>query len=254
MNCLTTRRHLQATPHQTSTEITQHLAGCESCRQFAARLLREEQLLAASIAVPVPEQLAERILLRTQMQTRRSFWAPALQLWQRWQHSSLQSLLARPLPLAMAATTLLTLGLSWQLLWVDADLNWNEVLLAHAASESEAEMAASGSTVAQAELQQAFKEYGLKTMSDLGKVRYLGRCLLPGGRGVHVVIDTPDLGQVTLILPPKGVKAHSQLARLENYSGQVIQINQASVGIMSQDQSNITALIQRVQQRVTGLG
>lgn len=251
MNCLNTRRVLQVTPQENSAEITQHLAECEACRQFAARLQREEHLLAAAVAVPVPEQLAERILLRTQMQSRAPSW------WQRLRalvSDGTSLLLTRPLPVALAASSVFAIALTWKMLIPDANLNWNEVLLAHAASETDAELTSHQAIAGEVELQRALNEYGLQTIAGLGKVRSLARCLLPGGRGVHVVIDTPDLGQLTLILPPKGIKTQSQLASLENYTGQVIQINQASVGIMSQDRATIAALIGRVQQRVVALG
>lgn len=252
MNCLNTRRVLQATPQENSSEIAQHLAECEACRQFAARLQREEQSLTSAIAVPVPEQLAERILLRTQMQSR----PPTL--WQRlraYVHSGTSLLVIRPWSVAAVASSVFAIALSWKLLTPDANLNWNEVLLAHAASENNVEVTANlASSAGEVELQHALKEYGLQTVAGLGKVRSLARCLLPGGRGVHVVIDTPDLGQLTLILPPKGIQTQSSLASLENYTGQVIQINQASVGVMSQHRNTIAALIARVQQRVVVLG
>ena len=86
MNCLEFRREKLADPRRLSPGAVAHLNDCAACRLFAAEINENEGRLADVLAVPVPEGLAERIVLRRKTGTR---FAPRL-----W---------------AMAATVLVTL-------------------------------------------------------------------------------------------------------------------------------------------------
>jgi hypothetical protein len=241
MNCLDTRRILMIDPEKSNGDVQNHLAECESCRAFAARLARDEQLLLSSIAIPVPEQLAERILLRTQMQTR----TPTL--WRRIK-AVVELFFPNPAFYAMAASVMLSIGLVVTQTSLEHNANWSEVILAHVLGE--AEPLTQATDVAEREFNVALKSYGLTAKSNLGKIRYIGRCSLPGGRGVHAVIDTPDLGQVAFILPPIGVQTTLGRAQREGYASQMTRINQTSIGIVTQYPEKLDALSNRLHQQI----
>ena len=63
-NCLEFRREKLADPRHLSPDALAHLNECAACRGFAAEINENEARLAAALAVPVPEGLAERIVLR----------------------------------------------------------------------------------------------------------------------------------------------------------------------------------------------
>lgn len=242
MNCLDIRRALLADPRTSSLELSVHLAECESCRQFAARLAHDQAVLRAALAVPVPEQLEERILLHTQLRSRRPGWLGRL--------GYLLQTLAQPhlAAYAVAASMALALGLWWPLPSPERPVAWSEVVLAHVIGE--ANTLAKADALPQQSLSVALKDYGLALKGELGTLRYFDHCALPGGRGVHAVIETPDLGKVTLILPPIGTRADPGLAQREGYAAQMLRIDQASIGVVTQRPDQLEALTQRIRRQL----
>lgn len=196
MNCLTVRATLLANPHTQTAELSDHLADCPACRAFAADVLHEDALLRSAIDVTVPRELAARILLQTQIRQRRSDPFGRLRRW-------LGQWATWPqMGLAGAISAVLVLALSLGQPDRPSNLNWGQVVLAHAIAEPGA--AASKAVVARTSLETALHAYGLRLAGDLGVIRFVEHCAVPGGRGTHIVIETKDYGSVTLLLPPPG--------------------------------------------------
>lgn len=63
MNCLEYRRQLGSDPRHESVEMQEHRRACAGCSAHHARALGFELALKRSLALPVPDGLAERILL-----------------------------------------------------------------------------------------------------------------------------------------------------------------------------------------------
>ncbi|WP_313919420.1 DUF3379 family protein [Tahibacter sp.] len=63
MNCLEYRRELASEPRRESAEMQLHRRGCTGCSAHHARALGFELALKRALTVPVPDGLAERILL-----------------------------------------------------------------------------------------------------------------------------------------------------------------------------------------------
>jgi hypothetical protein len=70
MNCLEFRREKLADPRRLSARGGGAPDDCAACRGFAAEINENEARLAAVLDVPVPEGLAERIVLRRKTGTR----------------------------------------------------------------------------------------------------------------------------------------------------------------------------------------
>lgn len=244
MNCLTARRSLLADPQARTDELRDHLNDCEACRALAGRLTRNETLLHDAIAIPVPEQLAERILLRNHIHSRQ-FSRPARLAWIK----SLWHMLSQPKQggFALAASAVLALALSWTL-HNNTPSDWSEVVLAHVISEENGQL--KPDALAAPDLATVLKNYGLNLAGQIGAVRYVGYCSLPGGRGVHAVVETPDLGEVTLVLPPVGTHASANATQRNGYAAQMLNINQASIGIVTQHPDKIQALTRFVHQQI----
>lgn len=234
MNCLSTRRTLLSDPHAISTVLSAHLAHCDACRQFAHRLACDETLLHAAMSVTPPEQLAERILLRTKLRLRQPRWYRWMDAW------------TQPHRVAYATAASLLLVLSaWLAVPTSETAQWSEVVLSHVIGEHSA--LTTNTSIAPQAMNQALKEYGLSLNASLGTLSYFDHCALPGGRGIHAVIDTPDLGKLTLILPPRGVRASLGEATREGYTAQIVQIGQASVGLVADRPENLAHFLQRLR-------
>lgn len=245
MNCLTARRHLSANPQARSEDLLAHLAECEACRTLAARLTRNEALLRDAMAIPVPEQLAERILLRNHIHSRRFTHFSRFA----WIKSLLHNLRnTHQGGFALAASAVLAVALSWSLLGTNTPSDWSEVVLAHVISEENGQL--KPDALVAPDLATVLKNYGLNLAGQLGSVRYVGYCSLPGGRGVHAVVETPDLGEVTLVLPPVGTHAKADATQRNGYAAQMLNINQASIGIVTQHPDKIKALTRFVHDQI----
>ena len=93
MNCLEVRRILATDPYNREQSLLDHVAACDECGSAMHSAQRFERLLRESVNVPVPENLASKVLLKQSFvqNERRSRW------W-KW-------------PLAMAATIVLAVSL-----------------------------------------------------------------------------------------------------------------------------------------------
>jgi hypothetical protein len=65
MNCREAQQQLYASPFTDEPGVRGHTTLCEACRRVAADLVRLEcEIRDSAMAVPVPEGLAARVLLR----------------------------------------------------------------------------------------------------------------------------------------------------------------------------------------------
>lgn len=71
MNCLMNRRLLLSSPRHPTREQLQHIESCARCARFQRELSTLDGELEETALVPVPDALAERVLLR---QRDRRFW------------------------------------------------------------------------------------------------------------------------------------------------------------------------------------
>jgi len=240
MNCMNTRRTLLGNPAGEHPELIEHLNSCPGCRTFAKKLTKEEALLRTAMNVPVPDQLQERILLQTALRRRPDSIVTRLR----------QLLTSLTFPtragLAVAFSSLMAVGI-WHYQPIrDPHLNWSKVVLAHVIGEPEA--VASNRSLPRASLVEALGRYGLAVKGDLGTIRFVERCVVPGGRGLHVVIDTDRLGKVSLILPPTGLRADRSSARSDGYTASMVDIDGVSMGIVTNEPERLhelTALLAR---------
>ena len=70
MNCLEARRRIATEPGVRDEALAAHLAACAPCAAEAARGARLDRVLRDAAAVPVPEGLASRVLLRQEFAER----------------------------------------------------------------------------------------------------------------------------------------------------------------------------------------
>jgi hypothetical protein len=209
MNCLDVRRLLWTNLVSGDAQLRQHLTTCPGCTQFAAELARQDAIVQQALNVPVPPHLAERILLTTRPhRARRSGYA-------------------------IAASVLLavTLGVISQLGGLrSASPDWSEVVLAHVLNERDT--LASTERIPLDTLKSELQRFGLAVQGDPGTVRFLGRCDMPGGKGLHVVLDTPERGLLTLIIPPGDADSDADHSARDGLSSRLLALNGRAVGLV----------------------
>lgn len=190
MNCFEFRRLILADPRRRTEERQAHLARCGRCAALAAEVEGVETALHDAAAVPVPEGLAERVLLRRTMSrsARAGMWA-------------------------LAASVIVAVGVGAYFYAGPGVQGEDQVVAAAVLGERHPAVAAINYVVDHesrllretpvldtAVVRQALAHLGLKLPKTVA-MRYLGKCPVPGGIGEHVVLET-EFGHVTLILVP----------------------------------------------------
>lgn len=230
MNCLEFRRQKLADPRRLSPEALAHIGECPACRGFAIEVNEGEERLSAALDVPVPEGLAERIILRRKTGVR---FAPRL-----W---------------AVAATVVLTVTFGI-LQWKDyASQDYARLAIEHVMHEPE-----SFTTTRSADpelFRKVMHNFGGDMQASLGKVRYMKLCPVPEGTGWHIVFETEQGGLATLILiPARRMKADSEQARVGGWNAVARPGGQGFYAVITESADTLTKVDELVRQRVRWRG
>ena len=176
MNCLDFRREILAQPLQVGDEARRHSLECAACAGFLERQRELDHQLYEAMRVPVPDGLAERVLLARGRppRARRGLWA-------------------------LAATVLLAAGLGYAVVPTVASYRLGREAIAHVREEPRSFKLVS--SYAPDLLPSQLADQGMKLVSALGAVTYSVLCPLEGQKAHHVVVRTAQ-GPVTLLLMP----------------------------------------------------
>lgn len=177
MTCIDFRRRLLADPRRLSRAALEHRRACPDCAAHFARMLRLESELESAVRIPVPDGLADRILLKHRLG--------------RWGKGGW---------LALAAGLLLAAGLAMMLPSVSHQNNLALAAIDHVLHE-EAKEVYLGRGTEPATLPAVASELGLRFPLDRIQIRYAGPCPFGGGTAYHIVLGTP-FGKATLLLMP----------------------------------------------------
>lgn len=178
MTCLEFRREALADPRRLRPAAEAHRLGCPGCAEHLERLRRLDEDLREAARVPVPDGLADRVLLRHHLDApgRRAWMAKAAGLAAAaavggWLIHEGQSQAARP---ALAA-------------------------IDHVLGEEPLELAV-GRRGDERILARVLEAAGL-TLGQARVFRYTGTCAVYGTYAHHVILHTP-LGKATLLVFP----------------------------------------------------
>ncbi len=172
------------------------MAQCAKCAALAREIENFDAKIHDAVLVPVPEALADRVLLRHKVREPARFGGFRFGIW------------------ALAASLIVAIGAVIQL--HRADIGDEERIATSAAvGEGHAAIAAISYVLDHepqllkenvsgdpAVMKSALMRLGMKLPPKGTTVRYLGKCPVPSGEGEHLVLQTP-FGQVTLILVPE---------------------------------------------------
>lgn len=192
MNCLEFHREKLADPRRLSAAAAAHAQECTACTSFAASVDGAERGLERALSVPVPDGLADRVILasREPPSRRRMLWA-----------------MAASFALAVA------MGASWMAL--QPGNAYARLAIEHVADEPEF-----FSMVDRPEpeaFRTVVRNLGGQLSESLGDIRLMKLCPVEDGVGYHVVFETPE-GMATLILVPGKKLARAQRASVEGWS------------------------------------
>ena len=224
MDCLTFRRLKLAVPQAASAAQLQHERTCAACAAFARQIDAFERDLHDVATVPVPDGLAEQIILSLQKP--------------RWLDRSY---------LALAATVVLAVVASFTFYLAPDRNEVAEAFAAHVASEPE--VLRERGSIEPAKLVAAFSRYGGSLAGPVGEVRHLGLCPILGVMAYHIVVQT-EYGPATLILLPQTRASTARPLVREGFAVVVLPLQRGSLGILADTPERASKVESLIQSRV----
>ncbi|HEY6942851.1 DUF3379 family protein [Dokdonella sp.] len=179
MDCLEFRRRLGSDPQVLDTGARAHMASCRDCAPLAAEAQAFDARLAAALAVPVPDDLVERILQAQRRRTVEPFQPRRRLGW---------------IALAAAASVLLAFGV----VRLRQATGLRAMVAAHVTAPDEHAALAMVAPVPQAEVEHAFADRGVKLADVPPEVAYVAECSIGRWRSVHMVSAGTD-GPVSVV-------------------------------------------------------
>lgn len=238
MNCLEFRRLALANPQHPGPTALEHEAACPACARFYLDLRQQEETLYQALSIPVPDGLADRILLGARPRFMDRF--TSLRVW---------------LP-ALAATLVLALGLNFMLPRGMSPETLAAGVIDHVLHEPETLVPEQ--PVPMLKLVRAFERGGGELVNAPAQAAiqasYAGRCPLPGGgTGEHIVLNTPE-GKVTLILmPTKPVSAALRLFK-SDLAVSVLPAGEGSIALVAESDALLRGAEANLQSAVRWRG
>lgn len=204
-NCIDFRREKLADPRRLTEAAEEHLIACPACQAFSRRVNVGERMLQQTVAIDVPDGLAERVLVGGRARTRSPFT-----LW------------------ALAASMVLSVGLGVQYWHAAPDREHVALAVEHVIHEPEALM--STRLIEPQRVAQVLESFGAEVKVPLAAVRYVKLCPVPGGTGWHIVFDTPDGPATVLLMPQKDSRVRTLTTQ---YRGMGVHVEAGGQGVVA---------------------
>lgn len=225
MNCLEFRRLKLADPRRMSEEGQTHASECPACLVFARGVDESEAALDRALAVPVPEGLPERILLRRGGRRRTGRWAYAL-----------------------AAGLVLTVTAGVFVATQEPDsANRARIAIEHVLEEPQS--LTSFHNADPERLAAIVREFGGTLREPLGRVRYIKLCPVEQGSGWHIVFEVPQ-GLATLILVPDQPIGAAATASLGRFTARVEPVRGGYYALVTDSARSTSEVGKLLRQRI----
>ena len=225
-NCLDLRRAKLADPGRLPAGAEAHLRACSACQRFVRELESNERRIEEALRIPVPDGLADRVMLRVRNR-------PASRPWRSW---------------AMAATVVLSFAVGMQEFGLRARSDDASEAIRHVLHEPES--FSEHRLADPAQFRTVLANFGGTLEAPIGRVLYMKLCPVPGGTGWHIVLQT-EYGPATLILMPghQGDPLPEEI-RMEGYVATVASAGQGYYALVARSEQALAALRTMLATRV----
>ncbi len=221
MNCLEFRRAIAVQPKQLDASARAHRDECPRCAQAQIGALRFEAVLDRGLAIPVPAEWADRILLGQTTMARQQSSGRRTVIWR------------------IAAGLALTAGIvsvSWLALAPQQSLAAISIQhLGHEPMSLSAQEVVSGVA-----LRESFERLGVKLLHSPGTFSYLRICPLGSRRSLHMVMQQRS-GAVTVIYVPGERVARNDFAE-QDLLGREITVSGGALVMMAASRADFDAI------------
>lgn len=224
MKCLEVRRLLTANPQHRDDAVVMHLHDCKTCAAYSQTLRQEDRRLEKALQLDVPDGLTERILLN--------------------QSTAIRTQRRHRFGLAIAATVILSVGVSVGLLRNGMEHGLQGAVIAHV--KAEPEHLSSQQLSSLTDLNALMNKHGARLSHSVGTVNYAGSCVIRRSKGVHLVIEAEDY-PVTVLYMPDETLPHRETIVDQQFQGIILPTEKGSLAILGQDDSSVQEVTQRFE-------
>lgn len=215
MNCLDFRRDVLVQPMRPAPAAEEHAATCPACRAFLARQRELDAELYEALRVPVPDGLADRLLVAQGIRRRGRPW-----FW------------------SIAATLVLAAGIGVLAPPLFSGRALANEAIAHVIEEPQSFVASHHpADILPAEL----AAQGVRIAKSLGTVTYAQFCPMGEGRARHFVVATAA-GPVTLfLLPTDPARRARALTQTNGMTAITLAASKGSIAIVAANRDHALA-------------
>lgn len=233
MNYLEFRRLLGADPNHPDPELQRLKREDPRCARDFDRAQELERKIERALEVPVPEGLADRILLAQSTNERKH----GRRRRQRWF-------------MGLAASMVLGIGMAGGLLWSDRSLaSLERHVVNHIRHEPQALMRIEG--VPFERVREALAEFGLDLRAPIGSVTFVKRCPTPNGEGLHLVVRTAEGPVTVLYMPDTAAGAEGHRFARDGLDGMLFQAGGSSVAVVGGDGAGLERVKRELEASLT---
>lgn len=125
----------------------------------------------------------------------------------------------------------------------------SDIVLAHVLNEPETW--SHDEPITYPQLRAVLAEFNLALNDVDVAVRYLHRCAMPGGQGLHIVLAKPQLGDLTLLIPPSGTVYAEGVTMREGFEASMLAVGTRKVVLVTPQHSSHQAVADWVRQQLT---
>ena len=229
--CLEFRRAYGADPQQRDAALARHRLECRGCAEYARSVEALDRGIAQALAVPVPDGLAHRVMLRATTDA-------APRAWRRQAYS------------VAAGLALVAVGVALGVFWQRNGAPLGADVMAHAHHEPQS-WEASAVPVAAVRLRGVFDrgEVRLLDAAQLGFVSYARDCPFRGHQVPHLVVQSPAGPAMVLLLAHERVRREQALVE-DGMHGVIVPVGVGSIAIVATDPAAVEAVRQRITSAV----
>ncbi|MDX2503249.1 MAG: DUF3379 family protein [Gammaproteobacteria bacterium] len=205
-------------------------------RRFVSDQLAFDQQLSNTLNIATPENLAERSILAQQLLQHK--------LQRTQQH---RSWLLNGIAASVIVLISLTFSLQFMLPESINSSRLSQQIISHVQNDTHALNVRMD--VPKSSIDTMLASYGGKLKGPIGKVSFLGHCIIGEHTGIHMVLDT-RLGLVTvLILPAQTIKTNYSLNDAQ-YTGLVYPSRKGSIAILAEQPEPVKETRRQIDQNL----
>lgn len=230
MDDLEFRRTLYGDPNSQDVKLKEAMLADPKKQEFCKELKQLDQKMAQAFEVDVPADLVHKLLLKQTMDTHAK--------------SKKRSIFQ----FAMVASIAFVMGISFTL-WQSSNLiNISENAIAHVRAEGDYALGAHENITLE-QVNAKLASFGGQLTESVDQIYYANFCDFDEVRSLHMVMQVGGEKVTVFVVPNESNFDSHSVSKDQNYSGEAMEFNRASVIVVSDSGSDVTKTKQTLSKK-----